>query len=224
MTSIHPSAPPTHCGPLHPYHLHTQRMEPTDLDHENDTMFSYKNNSGLADPYEIGTYIVGSSFPTLNTDPSYLGNQAALKLAAGLNSSCGNTVILKGNTNMVADDAHAARLYTNSYGGQIIRTKEPIYTTPAHNTVIMSRAGPEEDVSGTRHMTRSHATVRNFKEYEHESHEDSIARIRGHQLHRPILSNHQQHSFASGFAPSYVGVGVNPMRPTNSAQVIFSKN
>ena len=115
--------PPTRCAPMHPYHLSNQRLEDTDLDHEQDTLFSYQNISGLADPYEIGAYVVGSTFPQLTTDSTYLGQEAALRIAAALNASDSNdTVVMPGTHNALSDDGHAARLYTNQFNGQILRT------------------------------------------------------------------------------------------------------
>jgi len=217
-------------------------MEKTDLPHENDNLFAYKNNSGISDPYEIGTYIVGNSFPVMTTNSNYLGSRAALQLAAGLNASDSPAVMLRGNQNAAADDAHAAKLFTNFKGGQIIRTKEPIFTTTYHNTVIMtdaSTAGPK--VSLEKHMTNSIPALRNYKEYIHETDEDVIARLRGHHIYRPSVpggntysargleaSTGKQHgSGVSGYAPCATGggYGCNPMRPgSNSAQAIFSKN
>jgi hypothetical protein len=108
---------------MHPYHLSNQRLEDTDLDHEQDTLFSYQNISGLADPYEIGAYVVGSTFPQLTTDSTYLGQEAALRIAAALNASDSNdTVVMPGTHNALSDDGHAARLYTNQFNGQILRT------------------------------------------------------------------------------------------------------
>lgn len=234
-------SPPTHCAPVHPYHLSNQRIEDTDLEHEQDTLFSYQNISGLADPYEVGTYLVGSSFPTLTTDSNYLGQAAALRIAASLNASSGgngnSTVIMPGTQNALADDAHAARLYTNKFNGQIIRTHEPIYTTPYHSTVIATKAHAGEHVPSNVHLSQSVAAVRNFKEYTHELSDDAIARIRGHQLHRPSMSNPMQgivkhggeaykgqFDLQSGFAPCSVGGSCNPMRPSSDARVIFQKN
>lgn len=233
----HIPLPPTHCAPMHAYHLQTQRIEDTDLEHEQDSLFSYQNISGLADPYEIGAYVVGSTFPTLITDPSYLGEQAALRLASGLNATSGNTVVLPGTQNALADDAAAAKVYTNKFNGQIIRTEEPIYTTPYHKTVIATRAKHGEQVLGNRHMTQSVAAVRNFREYQHELNDEAISRIRGHQMHRPVLGGGAggiikhggeaykgQFDMASGFAPCAIGGSCNPMRPSDSAQIIFQKN
>lgn len=169
-----------HCPPVMPHHAMTTEIPATTNFHEEDTMFSYHNTSGLADPHEIGTYVVG--FQTMTTNPNYLGQMAAQKLASGLNAAgSSKAVYLQGTNGKLYDHGHAAKLYTNSHGnGQIIRTETPLFTTPSHSSVTMVHSStpfPEK----ARHGVQMVPALRNYAEFVREDDETALERVRGHK-------------------------------------------
>ena len=169
-----------HCPQVMPYHAMTHEIPKTTNFHEEPTMFSYKNISGLADPHEIGTYVVG--YPTMTTNPNYLGQMAALKLASGSNAAGpSKAVYLQGTNGILYDHGHAAKLHTTSRGdGQVIRTETPLFTTTMHNSVTMVQDNKPMQTQAT-HGVQMVPSIRNHAEFVREDMETALERQLQHK-------------------------------------------